>query len=53
MIPENGLERFPQCMPDQYKHDNPVMAYHNYYIGEKAGFSKWTNREVPWWFVGG
>lgn len=39
-----------QAMPDQYKHSDPVIAYHNYYIGAKANFAKWTKRSVPCWF---
>jgi len=41
----------PQCMPDEYKvPDDSVSAYRKYYIGEKAYFSKWTNRDIPsWW----
>ena len=25
----------PQCMPDEYKHEDTITAYWNYYIGEK------------------
>ena len=41
----------PQCMPDEYKvPGDSVSAYRKYYIGEKAYFSKWTNRDIPsWW----
>jgi len=38
-------------MPDQYKSQDAVEAYRNYYLGEKAGFAKWTNREIPEWFT--
>lgn len=31
-----GLTPFAQAMPDQYKHENPVTAYRNYYDGEKT-----------------
>jgi|AACY02.4.fsa_nt_gi hypothetical protein len=41
----------PQCMPEEYKCDDTVEAYRNFYIGEKAQFSRWTKREVPRWFV--
>lgn len=45
------LTPFAQAMPDQYKvEDNAVQAYRNYYIGEKSGFAKWTNRQIPSWF---
>jgi hypothetical protein len=41
---------FPQAMPDDCKHENPVTGYRNYYINHKARFAKWTNRSVPEWF---
>lgn len=42
---------FVQCMPEQYKIPNdPVQAYRNYYIGEKARFAKWKYTDPPdWW----
>ena len=43
----------PQCMPDEYKVEgDSVQAYRNYYIGAKAGFSKWYKKEdmkPSWW----
>ena len=41
----------PQCMPDEYKCDDSIIAYRNFYRGEKAHFSKWKKRDVPEWFV--
>ena len=49
MVLHNPLE-YPQCMPDQYKRDDPVDAYRAYYIGEKQHLAKWTNRPIPEWF---
>lgn len=41
----------PQCMPEEYKHNNSVKAYRNYYIGEKSKIAKWnTLAQVPYWF---
>ena len=42
---------FVQCMPEKYKDKDPVTAYRNYYIGEKARFAKWEPRapEPEWW----
>ena len=34
-IPHEPFVQPPQCMPDQYKTDDSVDAYWNYYIGEK------------------
>ena len=41
----------PQCMPDEYKCYDSVIAYHQFYMGEKAHFSKWKKRDRPKWFV--
>ena len=39
----------PQCMPDQYKTNDTVTAYQNYYQGEKT-FARWTwKRKPPYW----
>jgi hypothetical protein len=49
-----GIGKFTQptpAMPDTYKVMNDsITSYRNYYIGDKAGFAKWTNRPVPYWF---
>ncbi len=46
------LTDFAQAMPDEYKvTGDAVAAYQAYYRGEKAGFAKWTNREIPEWFL--
>ena len=37
----------PQCMPDQYKTDDYVTAYRDYYVGDKKRFAKYTNRKTP------
>jgi hypothetical protein len=50
-IPRNQLTEPPMAMPDQYKvPGNVIQSYRNYYMGEKAGFANWKNREVPKWF---
>lgn len=45
------LTEFAQAMPDSCKKDDPVQAYRQYYVQEKAYMAKWTNREVPSWFA--
>ena len=41
---------FAQAMPDEYKQEDAVQAYRDYYINEKAGICKWTVRSPPeWW----
>lgn len=49
-LPTIGLTPFKLAMPEKYHHSDPVKAYRDYYVGEKAGIAKWTNRNVPYWF---
>ena len=40
-----------QCMPDQYKNDDPIKAYRDYCINEKH-YAKWEKgRDKPKWWV--
>ena len=50
-IPDERFTNPPQCMPDEYKDNNYVTAYRNYYKGEKEYFAKWEKgRQQPeWW----
>jgi len=50
MLPNRNITPFAQAMPDQYRHNDAVTAYRNYYIGEKKHFATWKNRDVPSWF---
>ncbi len=49
-IPEGDFTEPPQCMPDQYRNKNYVIAYRNYYKGEKT-FAKWEKgrKQPEWW----
>jgi hypothetical protein len=49
-IPSGNLTSPAQAMPEKYRHVNPIMAYRQYYIAEKAPFAKWSNRTIPAWF---
>jgi hypothetical protein len=46
-----GYTTPPQCMPDEYKCDDVVLAYQNYYICDKSRFAVWNKaRPAPdWW----
>ena len=44
---ESHITEPPQCMPDQYKTDDYVTAYRDYYVGDKKRFAKYTNRKTP------
>lgn len=51
-FPAIGLTAFPQAMPETYKVKlDPVLAYRQFYLGDKAKFAKWTKRNIPEWFV--
>ena len=42
----------PQAMPDECKIvDNSIEAYRKYYMQYKNHISKWTNRDIPEWFI--
>jgi len=36
-IPYNGFTPPPQCMPDEYKKDDTIEAYREFYILDKLG----------------
>ena len=48
-IPKGKLTEIPQCMPDEYKTDDPVIAYRDYYNQAKSHIHNWKNRPVPIW----
>jgi len=49
-IPEDDFTQLPKAMPEEYKVNDVVQSYRNYYCGDKKHFSKWKNREIPYWF---
>ena len=55
ILPKNiihgDMTKLPQAMPNQYKCDWSIQAYHNYYIGDKQHIAKWTKRHPPEWFT--
>lgn len=47
--PVVGMSPFVQCMPDEYRGDDPVAAYRRYYHS-KAAFAVWAHSPTPdWW----
>jgi hypothetical protein len=50
-IPEEDFTEPPKAMPEQYKVDDVVQSYRNYYLGEKKSFCNWKKRSVPSWFL--
>jgi len=49
-ILDKDLTEPAKAMPEKYKVNSVVESYRNYYLGDKAYFSKWKNRETPEWF---
>ena len=49
-ITDKGLTTPPKAMPDEYKVDDVIQSYRNYYRGAKKDFCVWKNRTVPEWF---
>ena len=47
VIPDKKFTRPPLCMPDEYKCDDYVQAYRNYYIGDKKRFARYTSVDTP------
>ena len=41
----------PQCMPDEFKCDDYVEAYREYYRKAKAHILQWTGRPTPNWIT--
>jgi hypothetical protein len=37
-------------MPEEYKVEDVVESYRNYYRGAKRDFATWKMRNVPEWF---
>jgi len=49
-ISDKGLTRPALAMPDEYKVEDVIQSYRNYYNGAKSDFAVWKNREIPEWF---
>lgn len=58
-IPDNGFKEPPQCMPDEYKNNDTVLAYRTFYIEDKIkvkklswnktnNIPKWVNANIYW-----
>lgn len=50
-IPQGEFVDPPLAMPDEYKANDAVISYQNLYVGSKARFAVWTNRQPPEWFI--
>jgi|TARA_R110000765_G_scaffold69367_1_gene134512 hypothetical protein len=48
-IPSGKFTDVAQCMPEEYKANDPVIAYRDYYNKAKSHLHSWKNRQVPDW----
>ena len=48
-IKDIGFTTPPKAMPDEYKVEDVVESYRNFYAGEKLKFAKWKNGYYPSW----
>ena len=48
-IQDIGFTEPPKAMPDEYKVNDVVESYRNYYRGAKMGFAVWKNGYEPEW----
>lgn len=49
-IPHGSLTAFAQAMPDEYKNNDPVVAYRTYYAKAKSRIARWKLGNVPEWY---
>ena len=50
-LPNDGWSNPALAMPDQYKVNDPVQSYRNYYQNDKAAMASWKRRGAPDWWV--
>lgn len=49
-IPDEPQTRFIRCMPEEFKVEDPILSYRNYYLKAKKHFAEWNYSSVPpWW----
>jgi hypothetical protein len=48
-IPFGKRTPFALAMPERYHNDNPVLAYRDYYLNDKAHLLTYTKRVPPMW----
>lgn len=50
-IEDKGFTTPPKAMPEEYKVDDVISSYRNYYLGAKKSFLSWKKRELPEWVI--
>lgn len=48
LVPEGRLTKFTQCMEDEFKHPDSIIAYRNYYRYDKALTHTWKRNKPGW-----
>ena len=48
-VPTGATTPFAQAMPEQYRNPDPVVAYRQYYKGEKDSISSWKQNKPLWY----
>ena len=49
-IPDIGMTPLRLAMPDEFKREDPVQAYRDYYRSAKADIAVWAHSKEPkWW----
>lgn len=49
MFEETGLTPFVQAVSDECKNNDPVIAYRNYYMTDKAHMTTWKQNKPEWY----
>jgi len=49
-MPNIGLTKFAQAMPEEYYNNDTVAAYREYYKKDKVSIAKWKDGLVPFWW---
>ena len=44
-----STSKFPQCIPNHFKHENEIKGYRDYYLSDKNDILQYTKRNVPKW----
>lgn len=49
-LPDIPMTPFAQAMPMEYRTQDPVTAYRQYYNGAKQHIASWKHGDIPPWF---
>jgi hypothetical protein len=48
IVPEGELTKFAQAMPDEFKCEDSIEAYRNFYAKGKSHLHVWTRNKPDW-----